>query len=574
MSDETLKYYEQELAYIQQAATDFAKQHPKIAGRLQIGDNLQDPWVERLLSGVAFLNARIQKRLDDDFPELTEGILTTLYPHYLRPIPSMAIAQFVPADDLDGVNTLPRNTNLRYEMVQASEGLDESCEFETRYPTQIAPLEVVEAKLMTRPFIAPAAEKVSEANGVLRVRLKAVNDAIDLGAIELDQLRFYLKGQAQHVYPLHELLLNRCTRVVIAKNETDTRPIILDAKESIREVGFANEDGLIPYPGNSFMGYRLLTEFFVFPEKFLFVDVTQLDKGLFEGFGNELHLYFYVTSFDNDLEHHIDASNLQLGCTPVVNLFRQQADPITLDQYQHQYRVVPDARRTSTMEVYSIERVTAVDKNGESSTYTPLYGLHHVTTPKNHGTFWFSRRSEVMEGEHLNQPASEVDISIVDLHMNPESPTDQTLNLDLICCNRNLPVSLPQTGKQFHYVIIEGSAPTKTICNLVPPTSTLRPDMSNKAYWRLISHLNLNYLSLSGQDALDIFKEILRLYDFRNSSSTRTMIESLRAIKTSTTSAPIHFDSTTVMCRGTDVEITMDPRMLTGSSPYFICIGH
>ena len=558
-----LRYYEQELSYIKEAAAEFAERHPKIAGRLQIGDSLQDPWVERLLSGIAFLNARTQKRLDDDFSELSDAMLNVLYPHYLNPIPSLSIIHFEPADDMDSLAFIDKETPLQTDPANG-----ERCQFKTCYPVSMAPLSVKEAKLMARPFVAPGADRINNAGAVLQIKLQAVNKELKIGELGLDKLRFFLRGQPQHTYPLHELILNQAVKVVIAKTELDSQPVFLNPHECIEAVGFDTEEGLIPYPDNAFLGYRLLTEFFVFPDKFLFTDFTNLAKHIPEDTGNEINLFIYLKSFEGDLEHQIDADNFLLNCSPIVNLFEHTADPISLDQQQHKYRVIPDNRRKTAMEVYSVLSVKATDKAGEEYVYTPFYGLQHGQSSKNHGTFWYPKRNEVIEGEHKNEMASEVDLTLINVSMTPEQPIDQTLNVHLLCNNRNLPSKLPQGGGQPRFYFVEGGAPTKAIKAIVPPTSTLRQSTGKKSYWRLISHLNLNYLSLTGDKATEILKEIMRLYDFRDSSSTRTMIQAIQKVKTQVTSAPIRFDKSTVLCRGTEVEITFDPRMLTGSSAY------
>ncbi|MEC8103650.1 MAG: type VI secretion system baseplate subunit TssF, partial [Pseudomonadota bacterium] len=150
MSDRLLYHYEKELAFIKQSASDFARQHPSVAESLKLGnDSVDDPLVARLLSGFAFLNARIQQKLSDDFPELTDAMLETLYPHYLRPLPSMAITQFSPLDDLDGPVQIPAGTLLD------TDSDDEECRFTTSYPVEMLPIRVDSAQLMPRPFVAP-----------------------------------------------------------------------------------------------------------------------------------------------------------------------------------------------------------------------------------------------------------------------------------------------------------------------------------------------------------------------------------------------------------------------------------
>ncbi len=560
MSDELLNHYEKELAFLQKAMSEFAHRHSKVGSRLRISDERpEDPFVERLLDGVALLNARIQDKLGDDFPELTDAVLGTLYPHYQRPIPSMSIVQFQAAEALDECVTMPPQTELDTDTFGG-----ESCRFSTCYPVQIAPLKVDSAQLMARPFVAPAADRIS-GDGVLKIVLKTLSPGLSMTELQPGKVRFFLRGQAKHIYPLYEHLLNGAAKVVLATGETDGQPLIRQT-EIIEPVGFGLEEGLLPYPANAFEGYRLLTEYFVFPQKFLFVDVDL--SRLPAAVKDELHLYIYLREADSELEHYINASVFLLGCTPAVNLFSYTADPIAPDHSRSEYRVIADGRRTGALEIYSIDQVNASDATGRRFEYTPFYGIQHRHTERNHGTYWFSRRESVIEGENRNEEASELHLSMVDLEFDPTVPSAETLDLRLTCFNRNLPAKLPAGTNQPRLNMVEGDAPVASIHCVTPPTQTLRPPLRNRAYWRLISHLNLNHLSLTGDQDGASLKEILRLYNFRNADSTRKMIDSIRRIDTRPVMAPIKAGRGTALCRGTQVEMEFDPRLVAGGSPY------
>ena len=563
MSDKLLDHYEKEFAFLQESAADFARQHPGAASRLQLSsDTVDDPLVGRLLAGTAYLNARIQQKLDDELPQLSDAMLDTLYPHYTRPIPAMTVVQFQPEAELDALAQVERGTLLRSDPVGGN-----SCHFTTSYPVDIQPFTVAAAALKTRPFVAPGAANMKGASAVVHIALKGISSAYRFGEDKPQGLRFFLSGQSQHSFPLYDLLLNKTLKIALARSENDDQPIFIDSK-CIQPVGFEEDEGLLPYPGNAFIGYRLLTEYFVFPKKFLFLDFQNLDQAIGDDFGNELNLYIYLSESDEELEHHLAANNFALGCSPAVNLFPQSADPIQLDHLQHQYRIVPDARSPEGMEIYSIDAVHGLDSNAREFEYTPFYGLAHRHSDKNHGTYWHAQRSAVTEGEHLNETASEMDLSLVDLDFNPYTATEQTLQLRLTCFNRNLPQKLPTGNAQPWLSEVDGASPVSRIACLVPPTPTLRPMLKAGAYWRLISHLNLNHLSLGNSETgCEAFKEILRLYDFSDSPSTRKLIESLRDMHTKPITAPIQVGSGVAMCRGTEVHIELDPVMMIGTSP-------
>ncbi len=562
MSDRLLYHYEKELAFIKQAAGDFARQHPSVAESLKLGsDAVDDPLVARLLSGFAFLNARIQQKLSDDFPELTDAMLETLYPHYLRPIPSMSIVQFNPAEDLDGMETIPSGTLLD---TQAPDG--QECRFTTSYPVDMWPLRIDSAQLMPRPFIAPGCNDIQGAAAVLKISLKALSADLSLADMNLSQLRLFLRGQAQHVHPIYDLLLTKCFKVVVANGENDSYPTILNA-DCLRQVGFGTDEGMLPYPDESFKGYRLLTEFFAFQEKFQFIDISQLDIAINASYSDTLNIYLYLRESDVELEHQMNAGMFALNCTPAVNLFELSSDPVPLTHTESRYPVIADSRRREGLEVYSVLEAGATDMDGNYIPYRPFYGINHSRNHDKKSAFWLTHRRQVMEGDHRNELASETEISLVDLNFTPFEINDQNLEMRLLCSNRNLPKKLPGGDGQPYFEVVDDEYSTEKISCVVAPTSTIRPPFRERGYWRLISHLNLNHLSLSqGAGSTDALKEILRLYDFRDSASTRNMIDAISELHTKPVTAPIQIDGMVAMCRGTQIEMVLDPVMLAGTS--------
>lgn len=563
MSEKLLPLYEKELAFIQQSAGEFARKHPSVAGALQLDtDTVEDPLVAQLLSGVAYLNARIQHKLDDEFPELTEAMLETLYPHYLRPLPSMTVVQFEPEKLLDAPETVPSGTLINTEQSSGA-----GCRFTTSYEVTVPATEVASASLQPRPFIAPGSNKVTEANALLKLEFRTLAEEAPVQDTVSPVTRFFLRGQPQHVYPLYDLILTKTVRLVVARDENDPNPVYLDT-DCIRAVGFEEDEGLIPYPDNAFLGYRLLTEYFLFPEKFLFIDIEGLDRAIAGNESQGFHLYLYLEESSEELEHQLSAKMFAQGCTPAVNLFPMRAEPISLNHTQYEYPVIPDIRRRDELEVWSVDKVTSSDSSGKIREFTPFYSYQHRQAESGQTAFWMTHRRGVVEGEHFNEPASEVDIRLVDLEFNPYTSENSVLHLETLCSNRNYAKKLPSGGGKPEFIIVDGDAPTERISSVIAPTSVVRAPMKDGAYWRLISHLNLNFLSLSrGTDSCEAFKEILRLYNFKDSASTRNLIEALRSMDTRTITAPISIDNTVVLCRGTEVELELDSMMMTGTSP-------
>ena len=565
MADELLPYYEKELGFIRQLGAEFADEHPKIAGRLGVNtDTIDDPHVSRLIEGFAYLNARIQHKLDDDFPELSDALLNVLFPHYQRPLPSMSIVQFVPDEEmLDASYEIEADTLLETEQFQG-----ENCRFSTRYPVDMLPFNVTAANIMGRPFTTPGSADVRGAGGVLKLTLTTYNDEITFADLKPNRLRFYLKGQPQHINPLYQLLLNDCHNVVMASSESDVSPVFL-GQDVIKAVGFNEEEGLLPYPPASFIGYRLLTEYFVFPEKFMFIDIEGLAKHFTEAAGNQLDLYIYLGSSDVELEHNISEQSFMLNCTPVVNLFEHKSDPIKLNHTQLEYQIVPDARRPIGYEVYSVNKVTGSTSTGEEKEFNPFYGLNHEQQNTDEHSFWFASRRSAKMGIYQRDEGTDVFLSLVDLQFNPNNPEDYTILLDTTCSNRDLPSKLPFSSTQPKLQCVDSAPPCVRIRCVTQPTPTVRPPLRNNSRWRLISHLNLNHLSLTGRgNETNALKEILRLYDFKESSVTNALISSIESVHTRPISAPLNVDGHATMCRGMEIEITLDDSQLTGSSAY------
>lgn len=564
MADELLPYYEKELAFIRQMGAEFAKEHPKVAGRLGIhGNTIEDPHASRLIESFAYLNARIQHKLDDDFPELSDALLSIIFPHYQRPIPSMSIVQFVGDEEqLDSHYRIARNTLVESEQFQG-----ENCRFKTIYDVDMWPLNLQQANLIGRPFATPGSSQVRGAASVLKLSFSTYNDAISLSDSAPQHIRLYLQGQSLYSYPLYQMLLANCLDVYMASGEADPEPIRLGSG-IIKPVGFSIGDGLLPYPANSFIGYRLLTEFFVFPEKFMFIDL-ELNGRLPGNVGNKLDLYCYFNTTDLELEHNLSADSFALGCSPMINLFHHRADPIKLDQKQLEYTIVPDARRPVGYEVYSVDSVSGTTSSGEATEFLPFYGITHKHQNDSQHAYWLTQRRPAKMGYHERDEGTDVYLSLVDLDFNPNIPYDRTLLINTTCSNRDLPNKLPYTSEHPKLQCVNGAPPTQRIRCLTQPSATIRPPLKNRARWRLISHLTLNALSISGQtDSTEGFKEILRLYDFKETSVTRGLIEAVQSVRAKPISAPLNIDGHSTICRGIEVEVELDENMLSGSSSY------
>jgi type VI secretion system protein ImpG len=568
MRDELLLYYERELAYLREMGAQFAEKYPKIASRLVLEPTKQseDPHVERLMESFAFLAARVHLKLDDDFPEITEALLGIVYPHLIRPIPSMSIVEFevdVEQGKLTTGLTIDRETMLYSRPVGGV-----PCKFRTCYDTTLWPITVTAAEWKSPDRFQPAL-KAADSAYALRLELTSPPD-VPLPKLGLDHVRFHLCGENNLVHALYELLCSKLTRIVVREPGRNSRvPAVTLPASCLRPVGFSEDEGTLPYPRRSFIGYRLLQEFFTMPAKYLFVDVTGLGEVWDAGFKSKAELIFLFSGAGDEesrqrVELGVAPKVFRLGCVPVVNLFPQTAEPILLDQHQYEYQVRPDIRRPAAVECFSVDEVASIDPaSRQIVTYRPFYSSRSESVDLGQECFWIANRRI---STRMNDEGSDIYLSLVDRSMRAADPKTDTLTIRTTCTNRNLPARLP-FGNEDGDFELEGNAPIKRIVALSKPTSPVRAPTAKLALWQLISHLSLNYLSLveGGRNAL---QQILRLYDFTDSAFTEKMIEGISSLDSRPHFAPVVSENGVTFARGTRVEMELDEAQFVGSGVF------
>lgn len=557
MADDLLALYERELTFLRQHAAEFASKYPKIASRLLLeADKCEDPHVERLIEAFAFLTARIQHKIEDEFPEITDALLSVLYPHYLAPVPSMSVVEFVldPNQGQTAAQRIERGATVFSPAVAGS-----PCRFRVSYPVTLWPMQVLGARVDSPNAVGPVPGAVS----VIRVQLRCFPGA-SLRELPLDRLRFFLQGETQVVFPLYELLLNDlvAVRLRALTGAKGGQPVTL-SRGAVRPVGFEPDEGVLPYSGRSFLGYRLLQEYFYFPDKFLFLDVTELDRTRAAGFDDGFEILFYLRQ-SPAAPQAITEATFRLGCAPIINLFSHVAEPIRLTQAESEYRVIPDVRRPDTTEVYSIESVTSRSPRLDASVhFQPFYSLRHSADHQGPRAFWYAtRRPSARKGD----TGTEVYLSLVDVDFRPTLPAEETLTIHALCTNRDLPAKLPFGGDRSDFEL-EGAVPLSRIRCLTKPTPTVRPPMQRGAQWRLISHLALNYLSVceGGREAL---QEILALYDVADSPVIRQQIAGITHVSARRVVARPPSFAWNGFCRGMEVTIDFDEDKYVGTGVF------
>jgi len=567
MRDDLLLYYERELTYLRQTGAEFAEKYPKVASRLLLEqDKCEDPHVERLLEAFAFLAARVHLKIDDEFPEITEALLGIVYPHFIRPIPSMSIVQF---------NLDPDKGKLTSGLVVERDSMLYSrpvdgvpCKFRTCYETTLWPIKVVSAEWKTPDRLYPAI-KSGNAVGVIRIELRSPAD-VEFAKLEMERLRFHLTGESALVNTVYELLCCNLTSIMVRDLTPKSRiqPLILPSS-CLRPVGFGPDEGMVPYDRRSFIGYRLLQEYFTFPEKFFFVDVTGLGQMAAHGFTNAVEMIFLFSRFEGEqsrqrLESGVSAKTFRLGCAPVVNLYPQTAEPILLEEQKFEYRVVPDVRRPHAAEIFSVDEVLSLKSGGKDIVrFQPFYSFRHATKSDKQQALWIANRCP---SNRIHDDGTEIDLSLVDLNLRPVRSDVDTLTVRTICTNRDLPSRLP-FGNDAGDFDLESGAPVKSIVALEKPTVPIRPPLGKAMQWRLISHLSLNYLSLveGGAEAL---REILKLYNFTDSAFATKVVSGVTSVKSAPHFARVVSENGIAFARGTRVELELDEDQFVGGGAY------
>ncbi len=557
-----LPYFNRELVAIRRLAGEFAEAHPKIAGRLRLSpDAVDDPHVARLLDGVAFLSARAQARLDDEFPELTDTLLNVLYPHFLAPFPSCAIAQFTPKADLQAMVEVAAGFTMDTEAVRG-----QACRFRTANPVTLWPVKIESARLMGLPFTAPANPMAAGAVAALRLVISTLAPDQKFSEIGLDRLRIFVRGAQATSLPLFEALAGHTLSVALADSPGDPAPVILP-KSVVSPVGFAPEEALLPWPARSFSGFRLLSEYFAFPQKFMFLDVAGLDAKTLVTESNKFEIYIYLGRSSNELERAVNAEVFALGCVPIVNLFPQRCEPISMDHTATEYRILPDARRSGVMEVWSVNAVREVRQDTTTRTWRPFYRLSHAVDAGGDGGFYTEMRRDAAAGVG----GTDMFLAPYDPKFDPNQKSSSVLSVEALCLNRDLPAELPFGGGHPRLTALNPNTAIAQMACISPPTPTLRPELRARGAWRLISHLSLGHLSVTGgAEGAAALKEVLRLYDLRDTADTRAALEALLSVTAQPGTARVPGSRLGAFCRGLDVELEFEPRAFQSAGLFLL----
>ena len=576
MDPRLLDYYNRELQFMREMGAEFAQAYPRIAARLGLeGLECADPYVERLLEGFAFLTARIQLKLDARHPDFTQHLLEMVYPHFLCPVPSCAVVEFAP-DLKEGAQLagqrIERGASLRTPL---GKGDRTSCEFRTAHDVALWPLTVLEAKYLSGSgaLTTQGIGTDGRARAAIRLRLKAAA-GVSMRSLPLDSLTFFLKATPDVTHRLYEQIVADCVGFYV-RSTRQGAAVHFRSAASVRQLGFEDDEALLPVSHRTFQGYRLVQEYFTFPERFMFFALDDLKEAVQRCDGDELEIYIAMGRAQPALENAVDASHFRLFCTPAINLFTRSADRIHVDPFDTEHHLVVDRNRPADFEIFGVQNLQAVGAGGETiAQILPFYSVDHRTDPHSSALYYTIQRRlrmlsarQQQSGARAGYIGTECFVSIVDSAQRQLANPIRQIDAQALCTNRDLPIKLT-FGQGRTDFLIEGGAPVDSVRCIAGPSYPRSSPAFGDTAWRLISHLSLNYLSLLDQEAqsgAQMLRDLLALYPDPNDSAAARQIEGVRSVgykpvvRRMPTPGPISYG------RGLEIVVTLDDGAFEGS---------
>ena len=581
MDPRFLGYYNRELQYVRGLGAEFAREFPRIAGRLGLDTfECSDPYVERLLEGFAFMAARVHLKIDAEFPRFTQHLLEIVYPHYLAPTPSMAVVELRPnlsEGALAEGFPVRRGAALRSLL---GRGDQTACEYRTAHDVTLWPLEI--ERVEYSGFVGDLGELrlPSRVRATLRLKLK-VTAGLACRELALDDLTLFLRGADDLPGRLFEQLIGHSVAVVARPTQRPAAWQHVVTDRAVEAVGFADEEALLPFGPRSFQGYRLLHEYFAFPQRYLFARLRQLAPAMRRCADSEIEVLVLLDEHVAGLEGVLTADNLALHCTPAVNLFPRRTDRIHLSDATNEYHVVPDRTRPMDFEIHTVREVVGTGAGAASKVvFRPFFAWNHETTKEDGETYYtIQRQPRVLSakqrsnGTRSSYVGSEAYLSLVDRDEGPYRSDLRQLAIEALCTNRDLPLHM-SVGQGRTDFTLDAGAPVERVRCHAGPTPPRPSHAHEDTSWRLISHLSLNYLSLVDADGAGsgaaALRELLSLYaDLADPTLTR-QIEGIRDVAASPIARALPVPGPTVYGRGLEVTLTCDERAYEGASAFLL----
>ena len=576
MDPRLLRYYNQELRYLREMGAEFAREFPKIAGRLGMeGMEVADPYVERLIEGSAFLAARVQLKQDAEYPQLAQRLLDMVCPNLTAPVPSMLVARLKPANDPNLISGLPIRRGATMLGPESSMSTTR-CEFRTAQDVVLTPRKEMSAEYSLNAAdvgLSSLALAERPRSGV-RLRLE-LPEGMSFAQLKLDRLRFYIGGLSDVALRLHEMLVGACIGVLTGtpgRGNEGTRQLLPGA--NVKPVGYGDDEAMLPVTLRGLSGTRLMQEYFAFPQRFLFIDVDGLAPAFARCKGNSFEIALLFNRYAAPLEGAVEPDNFMLHCVPAINLFERRADRLNVTDGSTTFHIVPERGAPMDYEVFDVLSVSGFVDDRDEQAFVPLFAVPQMEPSDNSGFYTMLREPRVIsdrarrEGPRSGYVGTEAFLSLVDPREAPYADELRQLAVRVRCTNRDLPMFMP-VGQSHGELTLTASAPVEAIDVVAGPSRPQSAMREGPVAWRLLGLLSLNYLSLLDDDperGATTLRELLSLFAHGAEAGLKRQIDGVRAVgvkpvvRRHPAPGPIAFG------RGLEIRITVDDMSFEGGS--------
>jgi type VI secretion system protein ImpG len=554
--EQLLPYYEKQLQEFGQQSREFAQKYPKIAQRLSLNqEQIDDPHIERLIQAFSLIAARIDKKLEDSYDVFTHSLFEVMFPQYLRHFPACTVVSFEDINklkQLTAAHVIPQKTALKSRSFKGVQ-----CEFNTTNEVRLLPISLTQLEFQTSPSIHMHLNQ----NATLSLKFEIFNEAQKWMLDE--KLPIYLDAISNFPLQVLDSIFRKDTGFALRVG-----PRVLEISNPFEVMGFTEQESLLPIDQHTHHAYRLLMEYFCFPEKFnyLNLDLSRL-KGLL-GQQNQFEILIHLKLNLNDQAvvrnySELNVANFKLFTTPAINLFEKQAEPQKISHTQLQYPLITDAHHPELYQVYSVIEMNMVrEKTNQEQTHLPVLPFFAMSHYHNDKVQFFYSLNYVPAQNKTTQ----MGYSIVSKHLKPYEIKSDFISTRLLCSNGDLPhEALSQSNNILN---LNDSSLARRALILKRPTSPFYFDKNKNEQWRIISHLSLNTLALMKGDALSHVKELLALYNLPHSKENILLIDALKQLSFSTTNKLVNSKPFPMFIRGVKAELAVNKSVFRGHSLY------
>lgn len=566
MDPRLLRAYNEELLYLRETAREFGEEYETVAGRLGLNAPADtDPYVERLLEGVAFLGARVKLKLQDQFPDFTQHLLNAIQPHYLAPTPSMCVVALEPQDGDHAIATgfpVPRLTEM------SATSNDEAATpviFRTGQEVTLWPLKITEAEyLPTRAAVSAYAGATGvRAEAGLRLKFSGLG-GVPLSAIAPEALPIYLDGSELVPGELYRQLIGDTVATVARSVDLAAGGAGWVKLPPAEQHGFEDDCALLPNGRRSFRGYRLLSEYFACPERFLFVRLRELGR-VFAKCQGDCEVVFLFSRASTALPGAVSPANFRLFATPAINLFEKQIDRVAISEFEHEHQLIADRTRPLDFEIFrALEVIAYSQKNGDARPVAPLHAFGSLLYDWTEALFYVTRlrhRRLSTKEQRLRRRAdylgTETWISLVAPGEPRRLEGVYELGIRALVTNRELAENLRTNGATDFRV---SGVPVRAVTILRAPTKPRPPMGISDGAWRVIGHLTPNYASfaLDDDDDPSVLRDHLALYGRIDDPTLRRQIDGVLAIRSEPVTRRVPGRGRSAFARGQRLRLKLD----------------